>query len=197
MTEGPGAASQHWWRRRTPSVLVFLAVIAAMVMVSAALWGRVSDLLPGVGVDEQGEDPWTDPVGIEQVGDLYIARIPSCAAAPVVRIELWDSSSEPFWSVSGPPTPMASFALGFTPEGFTEDVGYKEPPADAVQRLVVVRSVKGVAGLRFEDADLVDGLVIAGNPIVGYDPEDWAAASVCGKGSGPETTTTTTSIDGG
>ena len=188
-------SSVPWWRRRTPSVLVFCGVIAVIALTSIWLWSRASDVLPEVGKDRQGDDPWEDPVGIELIEDLQVARIPDCAAAPVVRIELWDEQSEPYWSVSGPATPMGSFAIGFTPEGFTEDIPYEAPEPDAVQRLVVVRSVKGVAGIRYQDENRKQGTLVAGDPLVRYNAEAWVTASVCDDtedGDSTDTTTATT-----
>ncbi|MFN8018991.1 MAG: hypothetical protein U0P45_12835 [Acidimicrobiales bacterium] len=169
-----------WWQRRTPSFLVFCVVILAMVLVSMLLWSQISGILPDVGKNEQGDDPWLDPIGVEKVGPFQVAHIPDCAAAPVVRIGLWDEKSNPYWEVSGPPTPMASFAVGALPEGFTEDTPYKKPPAGSTLRLVVVRKVKGVAGVRYKVADLRTGYVATGVPIKRYLLDDFQTGSVCG-----------------
>ena len=180
-----------WWQRRWPSLFVFCLVLGAMGVASMVLWRNVSDVLPDVGKDKQGEDPWTDPVGVEKVGGFQVVHIPDCAAAPVVRIELWDEQSEPYWEVSGPATPMASFAIGAVPEGFTVDTPYRQPPANAVLRLAVVRKVKGVAGVRFQTSDLRTGYVASGQPISRYLLEDFQTGSVCGDQDGATTTTTT------
>lgn len=183
-----------WWHRRGPSVAVFALVVGAMVIVSTVLWSNVAEVLPDVGKDRQGEDPWEDPIGMEKVGVFQLARIPDCAAAPVERIELWDEDSNPYWQVAGPPTPMATFAVGVTPEGFTEIEPYTEPPADAVLRLVVVRSVKGVAGVRYLAEDLQEGYAVVGIPRSRYLVEDFQTGDVCGgeedgeEGDGSSTT---------
>lgn len=181
-----------WWQRRLPSLLVFCLVLGAMGVASMILWRNVSEVLPDVGKDKQGEDPWTDPVGVEKVGQFQVVHIPDCAAAPVVRIELWDERSEPYWEVSGPATPMSSFAIGAVPEGFTVDTPYRRPPADAVLRLAVVRKVKGVAGVRFQTSDLRTGYVASGQPISRYLLEDFQTGSVCGDKDSATSTTTTT-----
>lgn len=183
-----------WWQRRGPSVLVFSVIVAVMAIASVALWSNVSSVLPDLGKDQQGDDPWEDPIGVEKVGQFLVARIPDCAAAPVVRIELWDEDSKPYWEVSGPATPMSSFAIGITPEGFTEETPYDQPPAGAVLRLLVVRKVKGVAGVRYQETDLRTGYVASGLPISRYEVEDFMTGSMCGEepladGEGSSTTT--------
>src|SRR5690606_12497915 len=147
----------RWWQRRGPSLLVFAGVLLFMGLASLALRSSIADVLPEIGKDEQGVDPWRDPGGIGPVGEDQPAGIPDCAAAPVVRIELWDEATEPYWEVSGPATPMGSFAVGVTPEGWEEETPYSAPPADAVLRLMVVRKVKGVAGVRYQTSDLRTG----------------------------------------
>jgi hypothetical protein len=181
-----------WWQRRWPSFLVFCLVLGAMGLASMVLWSSVSEVLPDVGKDKQGVDPWEDPIGVEKVGGFQVVHIPDCAAAPVVRIELWDEDSTPYWEVAGPATPMASFAIGATPEGFTEETPYRSPPPGAVLRLAVVRSKKGVAGVRFQTADLRTGYVASGEPIYRYLLEDFQTGAVCGdegEGEGGSTTT--------
>lgn len=190
-----------WWHRRVPSTLVFFLVLGLMALASVALWADVGAVLPDVGKDKQGEDPWNDPVGIEKVSGFQVVRIPDCAAAPIVRIGLWDEASTPYWEVSGPPTPMASFAIGATPEGFTEDKAFTKPPADAVLRLVVFRKVKGVAGVRYQESDLRTGYVASGLPISRYEVEDFQTGDVCsddaeGGGEGSSTTTSSTTVPG-
>jgi len=186
-----------WWQRRGPSGLVFALVLVSMVIGSITMWSSVAEVLPGIGKDQQGDDPWEDPVAVEKVGVFQVARIPDCAAAPVERIELWDEDSKPYWQAVGPPTPMSSFVIGVAPEGFSEPTAYTEPPAGAVLRLVVVRSVKGVAGTRYQMADLRSAYVIDGERR--YEVETFQTASVCGGDEadgtgGGSTTTTNTSV---
>jgi hypothetical protein len=177
--------------------MVFGALLLAMAVASVALWSSLSGVLPDLGKDKQGQDPWNDPVGIEKVAGFQVVRIPDCAAAPVVRIALWDEASKPYWEVSGPPTPMTSFAIGATPDGFTEDTKYTAPPEDAVLRLVVVRKVKGIAGVRYQESDLRTGYVASGLPIGRYSLDSFQTGDVCGDGEGDGSTTTTTTALGG
>ena len=189
-----------WWQRRGPSALVFVLVLGVMAVASVALWSDVGAVLPDIGKDKQGDDPWNDPVGVEKVGNFHVVRIPDCAAAPVVRIALWDEASDPYWEVSGPPTPMDSFAIGATPEGFSELTPYEAPPADAVLRLVVFRKVKGVAGVRYQTSDLRSGYVASGQPISRYGVENFQTGDVCGdeedegEGETDASTTSTTAL---
>lgn len=176
---------------------MFCVLLVAMAVASVALWSSVRDVLPAVGKDKQGEDPWTDQLGVEKVGPFQIAHIPDCAAAPVVRIVLWDEESKPYWEVSGPATPMDSFAVGVTPEGFKTETPYREPPAGAVQRLVVIRKVKGVAGVRYTTEDLRTGYVATGEPISRFLPDDFQTGRFCGGTEGDAATTSTTPADGG
>ncbi|MCB0963897.1 MAG: hypothetical protein KDA98_11455, partial [Acidimicrobiales bacterium] len=72
--------------------------------------------------------------------------------------------------------------------------------------LVVVRKVKGVAGLRYTQDDVREGVVSSGEPLVRYETEDFVTGSVCadeedadGDGTADEIvdgTTTDTSVDG-
>ena len=196
MSTSSTSSRSPWWQRRWPSALVFCLVLGAMGIASLALWSNASDVLPAVGKDKQGDDPWNDPVGVEKVAGFQVVRIPDCAAAPVVRIALWDEESEPYWEVSGPPTPMASFAIGATPEGFVEDQKFTAPPSDAVMRLVVFRKVKGVAGVRFQTSDLRTGYVASGLPINRYTVEEFQTGDVCGDEDADGSTTTTTPSGG-
>lgn len=201
----PSPTRPPWWHRRWPSALVFGAILAVMAIASFSLWNDLGDVLPDIGKDKQGEDPWNDPVGVEKVGGFQVVHIPDCAAAPVVRIALWNEASEPYWEVSGPPTPMESFAVGATPEGFEEIKAYEAPPAEAVLRLVVFRKVKGVAGVRFQETDLRSGYAASGLPISRYEVADFKTGEVCGdedeaEGDGSTTTTVpgaTTAVPGG
>ena len=135
MPSTPSTPRPPWWHRRLPSTVVFLVVLGVMSLAAVALWADVGEVLPDVAKDNQGEDPWTDPVGVEKVAGFEVVRIPDCAAAPVVRIALWNEASEPYWEVSGPATPMDSVAIGATPEGFTEVKAFTKPPEGAVLRL--------------------------------------------------------------
>lgn len=181
-----------WWQRRGPSGLVFAVVLVGLLAVTAVAMSDVAEVLPDIGKDQQGEDPWVDRLGVEKVGIFQVAHIPDCAAAPVVRIELWDEESEPYWQVKGPPTPMATFAVGATPEGWEVVEPYREPPADAVLRLLVVRSVKGVAGVRYQQADLRTGYVVLGVPSSRFTVEDFQTGGFCDDGTGEDGSTTTT-----
>ena len=58
-------------------------------------------------------------------------------------IDLWDEDSKPSGTVSGPPTAMTSFAVGATPEGFTDDHPVHGAAGDAVVRLAVIRQREG------------------------------------------------------
>ena len=196
MTPSEPRRRLRWWQRKWPSLLVFCLVLGAMVGITAILWSSVATVLPDVGKDKQGEDPWTDPVGVEKVGRFQVVHIPDCAAAPVVRIALWNEQSKAYWEIAGPATPMASFAIGATPNGWTVVTPYHAPPDKAVLRLAVVRRVKGVAGVRFKKSDLRTDYVASGQPISRYLVDDFQTGSVCGdqgkhsKGS----TTSSTSI---
>jgi len=176
--------------------VVFVLVIGVMAVASVAIWSDVSDILPDVGKDKQGEDPWNDPVGIERVGVFQVVHIPDCAAAPVVRIALWDEQSKPYWEVSGPPTPMDSFAIGAVPQGFTQDKAYEKPPAGSVLRLVVFRKVKGVAGVRYQESDLRTGYVVSGTPTSRYTVEGFQTGQMCGDEEGAGEGSTTTAAPG-
>ena len=198
MPETSSTPRPSWWHRRWPSALVFGAILLVMAVASLTLWGDVKDVLSDVGKDKQGEDPWNDPVGVEKVGVFQVVHIPDCAAAPVVRIALWDEESKPYWEVAGPATPMESFAIGATPEGFEEVHPFTKPPADAVLRLVVFRKVKGVAGVRFQNTDLRTGYVASGTPISRYEVDKFQVGSVCGdegeSGEEGDTGSTTTTV---
>jgi hypothetical protein len=197
MPTTPETPRPSWWHRRWPSALVFAAVLGVMVLASIAIWSNVSDILPDVGKDKQGQDPWNDPVGIEKVGVFQVVHIPDCAAAPVVRIALWDEESRPYWEVSGPATPMESFAIGATPEGFTEDKAYEKPPAGSVLRLVVFRKVKGIAGVRYQDEDLRTGRVVSGTPSSRYTVAGFQTGQMCGDDAdASEGSTTSPGADG-
>lgn len=194
----PERSRPPWWQRKGPSGLVFALVLFALLAATAAALTDVAEVLPDVGKDQQGEDPWVDQLGVEKVGIFQIAHIPDCAAAPVVRIELWDEESRPYWQVKGPPTPMATFAVGATPEGWEVVEPYREPPAGAILRLVIVRSVKGVAGVRYLAEDLRTGLVVLGIPSSRFELDDFQTGEFCDDGTeaGDEGSTTTVVDDG-
>lgn len=180
-----------------------MLILAAILLVTAVVGGRlaydVSDALPDVGRDAQGDDPWDDPIGIQKAGDFQLARVPDCASAPVVKISLWDEASRPYWQVSGPPLPMSTFVVGVTPAGFTEDVAYRKPKPGAVVRLVAIRRLMGAAGVRYRAADLRSTRVKAMLPLQRFTVEGFQTADVCGKVPGDASTdgsTTTTSTAG-
>lgn len=176
-----GVRPLPWWRRRGPSFAVFCVVLLAMVAIAVRTAISVSEALPQVGRDEQGDDPWSDPVGVEKVGSFQIAHVPDCAAGPVVRIALWDESSKPYWEVSGPPTPMTMFVIGVTPKGFTSVVPLRTPRPGASLRLVVIRRVKGAAGVRYTSSDLRPDRVVAMLPLSRFTIAGFQTADVCGK----------------
>ncbi len=169
-----------WWQRRSPSLLVFVGLLAVLALSAIVLAGQVAEVLPEVPKDRLGVDSWTDPIGVERNSGLQIGRIPDCAAGSVTRIALWDEDSEPYWEVAGPPTPMTAFYVGVLPGGFTEVEPYREPPAGALVRLVVFRRVGGPAGIRYQASQLRTGYVMAGRPLVSYTVEGFQAEPVCG-----------------
>jgi hypothetical protein len=193
--ENPKHKRLPWWQRKGPSGLVFVFVVVALLFATASAFSDVADVLPDVGKDQQGDDPWTDQLGVEKVGIFQIAHIPDCAAAPLKGIELWDEDSNAYWKVrapKGPGTPMATFAVGATPEGWEVVEPYEEPPADAILRLIVVRSVKGVAGVRYQKADLRSGYAVLGVPASRFEVADFASGEFCDDGTGEDGSTTTT-----
>ena len=181
-----------WWQRKGPSGLVFVLVVLALLGGTALAVTKVAGVLPDVGKDQQGDDPWIDQLGVEKVGIFQIAHIPDCAAAPVVDIQLWDEQSKPYWHVKGAPTPMATFAVGATPSGWKVIQPYHAPPAGAVLRLVVTRSVKGVAGVRYRHEDLRTGYVVLGVPSSRFTKEDFQSGEFCDDGTGGEDGSSTT-----
>jgi hypothetical protein len=190
------AKPAHWWRRRGWSMLVLLLLLGGIVAVGARMALRVSDALPEVGKDARGDDPWNDPIGVERVGAFAVAHIPDCAAGPVVRIALWNEQSGSYWEVSGPPTPITSFVVGVTPEGFKEETPFHSPPRNAILRLVVFRSVKGPAGVRYEVSDLRKARVVSMLPLSRFTIEGFQTADVCGKKAKSKKRTPTTTDPG-
>ena len=87
---------------------------------------------------------------------------------------------------------MSTFAIGATPEGWTVITPYEEPPASAVLRLVVVRGVQGVAGVRFRQVDLRTGYVVTGVPSVRYGLDRFQSGDLCNDGTESSGTTTST-----
>ena len=59
-----------------------------MAVASLVLWKDIGDVLPGVGKDKQGEDPWNDPVGVELVGGFQVVHIPDCAQSEQIAAEV-------------------------------------------------------------------------------------------------------------
>jgi hypothetical protein len=169
-----------WWQQRSPSLMVFIALFVVLAGATVVVAGQVADVLPEVPKDQLGQDRWADPIGVERNPAVQIGRIPDCAAGAVTRIVLWDEDSEPYWEVTGPPTPMAAFYVGVLPPGFTEVEPFREPPEDALVRLVVFRRVGGAAGMRYKSSQLRTGYVMAGRPLTSYTVEGFQTAEVCG-----------------
>lgn len=152
-------------------MFVFLVVIAAVGLLAMAMARTVADVLPEVARDQLGEDRWEEPIGIELRGQFQVGHVPDCAAGPITRIVLWDADSTPYWEVTGPAKPLKTFVVGGPPDGFETVVDYREPPAEAMLRLVVFRSTGGAAGIRFERASLRDERVVSGTPLRTYKSE--------------------------
>lgn len=200
MAERSIPREEHWWLRRGPSFLVLVLVLAVFSGAVFILGRQVADSLPDVGKDKAGEDTWTDPIGLESVRGFQVGHIPDCAAGAVSRIVLWDVDATPFWSVTGPATPMTSFSVGATPEGFVNDTPYRKPPAGATLRLVVFRKGRPPAGIRFERRDLVERRVLAGSPLQRFTVSGFQTADVCGNEDASTVrpgASSTTSIVGG
>jgi hypothetical protein len=144
-----------WWQTRSGSIGALIVTLVLLALLALLLADRVGGALSEVGRDEDGTDPWTDPIGLEPVaGGLLVGRIPDCAAAPVTRITVWDQDSQPVWDVVGPPTALPSFIVGVTPPGFEERTRYDDPGDGTLVRLVVNRRLLGVAGVRYAADDL-------------------------------------------
>ena len=179
---------------------MLVALLLVVGLVTAALADDVADVIPQVGKDDQGEDPWTDPVGVEKAGPYRLVHIPDCAQAPIEKIVLWDEDSRPYWEVEGPPASLATFVIGVTPPGFEVVVPFREPPPGVILRVGVVRSARGMAGVRYRESDLRTGFSVTGNPVVRYKTENFTKGGVCGEdgtegsgGVGTSSTTTPTS----
>ena len=184
-----------WYRQAKWSVLTVLGLVVVLAVIGVLLARSLSGALPVVGRDKLGEDPWADPIGVERAGPFQVAHVPDCAAGPIVRIMLWDNESTPYWQVSGPPTAMPNFPVGATPPGWTVDVPYTAPPRGAVVRLVIIRTVKGAAGVRYTDTDVVSKRVVSMLPLTRFTLAGYQTADVCGtagkaKKAGDQVTTT-------
>jgi hypothetical protein len=180
----PSDAPARWWHGRTPSLVIFVVVVALAGMATLAMTREVAEVLPEVGRDQLGDDRWEDPVGVELVDGLQIGHVPDCASGSVTRIVLWDADSEPLWEVEGPPTALQSFFIGMTPQEFTEVVPYREPPADELVRLVVFHRSGAVAGLRYDGISLREDRVMSGNPLRRFTVEGFLTARICGRPDG-------------
>ncbi len=186
----------HWWLRRGPSALVLIVVLALFGLTAFVLGRRTADILPEVGKDKAGEEPWTEPIGVESVRGFMVGHIPDCASGAVSKIVLWDENADPYWSVSGPATPMATFSVGATPEGFKVDTPLHKPPRGAVLRLVVFRRGQQPAGIRYSVADLVEDRVMGGDPLQRFTVSGWQTADVCGDGVDTSRGDTSTTVPG-
>lgn len=190
-----------WWQRRLPSVGALVVVLAVTGLVTMVVARQVGEVLPDVGKDHLGDDNWTAPLGMHLGGGFQIARIPDCAAGAVTRMALWDASSQAYWEASGPPTPLTSFVVGVAPQGFTVVTPYKDPPRDALLRLVVWRKDGGPIGLRYRANDLVESRVVSMSPLQRFTISGFQTAKVCGDGTegdqgDPATTTTLPAVAG-
>lgn len=185
---------KRWWQQRGPSLVVFAGVVLVVAIAAAVVGGQVAKVLPDVGKDQLGTDRWTNPIGLERVEELQLAHIPDCAAGQVTRIVLWDSNSEPYWEVAGPPTAMVSFVVGIAPAGFAEVEPYRAPPSDEVLRLVAFRRSGGPVGIRYTIAQVPTGRVVSGTPLRRYTGSGFQEADLCNVdgGGGDDASTTTT-----
>jgi hypothetical protein len=191
----PDHQNVPWYRQAKWSALSLVALIVVLSVVGVFVVHSVSSALPVVGRDKLGEDPWVDPIGVEKAGPFQVAHVPDCAAGPIVRIMLWDNESNPYWQVSGPPTAMPTFVVGATPPGWTVNVPYTAPRRGSILRLVIIRTVKGAAGVRFTDTDVVAKRVVSMLPLSRFTIGGYQTADVCGTGgkakkSGDAVTTT-------
>ena len=180
----PDETRERWWQQRTPSVVVFCVVVAAMGLAGLLLASEMTEVLPEVGRDQLGDDNWVDPIGVESAFGYTVAHVPDCAAGAVTRIVLWDADSTPYWEAVAMPTPLESFVVGAAPEGFLTTREYEEPPRGAVLRLVIFRKVGGAAGVRYRQADLREERVMSMVPLQPFTIEGFKTARVCGDGSG-------------
>lgn len=185
----PTGTSTAWWRRRSPSTLVLLGVVAVMALAAMLVGRSLADVLDDVPKDRLGTDPWEATLGVEGQFPFQVAYIPECAAGSVTRLVLWDADSNPIWEVSGPPTPLTSFTVGGTPDGFEVTKSYEQPEGNEVLRLVAFRRVGEPIGLRYRTVDVVNGRVIAMAPLRRFSVEGFQGAEVCGSAASgdPET----------
>jgi hypothetical protein len=178
----PDHVKAPWYRQAKWSTVTLVAVIVVLSGGGALLARSVSNALPVVGRDKLGEDPWVDPIGVEKAGPFEVAHVPDCAAGLIVRIVLWDNESNPYWQVSGPPTAMPTFVVGVTPPGWTVDVPFTAPRRGAVVRLVIIRTVKGAAGVRYTSTNVVSKRVVSMLPLSRFTIAGYQTADVCGTG---------------
>lgn len=169
-------------------MLVLVGIVVVMVLATLTVGRSVAGVLGEVPKDRLGTDPWTATLGVERADPFQLVYLPECAAGSVTRIVLWDEDSEPYWEVTGPPTPMASFVVGGTPTGFTEVVPFREPPRGAMVRLVAFRRAGDPVGLRYRDVDLVTGRVIATRSLSRFSRDGFLTAEVCGDDASVEPT---------
>ena len=168
-------------------MLVLACILVGMVLGTALVARSVSEVLGEVPKDRLGSDPWEATLGLERADPFQIAYLPDCAAGSVTRIVLWDENSKPYWEVTGPPTPMATFVVGAAPVGFETVVPYREPPKGALVRLVAFRRAGDPVGLRYREVDLVSGRVVGLPSLTRFSREGFKTAEVCGDDSGVET----------
>jgi len=172
--------SEHWWTRRGPSVGVLTLVLFLIAGVAVVLGMQVAAMLPQVGKDKAGEDPWAVPVGIESIRGFEVVHVPDCAVGAITRISLWDAHSKPFWSVTGPASPLKTFSVGATPPRFTVVTPFHAPPKGTTLWLVVIRRGRSAAGIRYKASDLVENRVVSGKPLRRYTDSGYQTADVCG-----------------
>lgn len=185
-TPTPRGPRPPWYQRRGPSVLVLAVLLLVVGLVTAALADDVADVLPQIGKDEQGEEPWSDPVAVEKAGPYRIIHVPDCALAPIDKVVLWDEDSKPYWEVQGPAASLSTFVIGATPPGFDVVVPFEEPPPGVILRIGVFRTTGSAAGTRYRESDLRTGYAAGGDPVVRYKRESFTKGDVCGEDGGED-----------
>jgi len=173
-------ANLPWWQQRGPSIAVLVGFLTVMGLATLFAVQRVGSALPEVGKDQLGEDNWSAPLGMHLGGGFNVARVPDCAAGAFTRIVLWDPDSQPYWEVTGPPTPLTSFVIGLPPKGFKTVTPYRDPPRGATLRLVAFRRHDGPVGLRYKATDLRTNRVVSLNPLERFTIAGFQSAEVCG-----------------